>query len=130
MFNYVKEKVYRKLKHWNNKLISKAGKAVLLKSVAQTIPTYTMSCFLLPKSICQEIERLLNDFWWKSNSTNSKGIRWMAWNKMSACKTRGGLGFRDLYGSNIAMLGKQIWNFLHKPNSLVARVFKASLAMF
>lgn len=44
---------------------------------------------------------------------------------MSYAKNRGGLGFRNLYGFNIALLGKYIWNFLHNPNTLVARLFKA-----
>lgn len=100
-------------------------KAVLIKNVAQTIPAYTMSCFLLPKTLCLDIERMLNGFWWNSNSSTSKEIRWLAWDKMSMSKMRGGLGYRNLYGFNIAMLRKQIWNFLQKPNSLVARVFKA-----
>lgn len=37
------------------------------------------------------------------------------------------MGFKDLYRFNIAMLGKQVWNILYKPNSLVDRVFKARL---
>ncbi|XP_074377607.1 uncharacterized protein LOC141719125 [Apium graveolens] len=45
---------------------------------------------------------------------------------MGASKMRGGLRFRNLYGFNIAMLGKkQVWNLIYQPNSLVARVFKA-----
>lgn len=40
-------------------------------------------------------------------------------------KNRGGLGFRCLYGYNLALLGKHIWNFLNNPESLVARIFKA-----
>ncbi|XP_074352697.1 uncharacterized protein LOC141691844 [Apium graveolens] len=37
----------------------------------------------------------------------------------------GGLAFRDLQGFNMALLGKQYWNFMHNPESLAARVFKA-----
>lgn len=40
-------------------------------------------------------------------------------------KHNGGLGFRNLYGFNIALIGKLCWNFLKHPQSLVARVFKA-----
>lgn len=40
-------------------------------------------------------------------------------------KTKGGLSFRSLYGFNIALLGKHCWNFMHNPDSLVSRVFKA-----
>lgn len=49
----------------------------------------------------------------------------MGWDKMAISKREGGLGFRDLHGFNIALLGKHIWNFCSKPNSLVARIFKA-----
>ncbi|XP_058784794.1 uncharacterized protein LOC131659630 [Vicia villosa] len=39
--------------------------------------------------------------------------------------TEGGLGFRDFKAFNMAMVAKQGWNFLGKPNSLVSRIFKA-----
>lgn len=60
-----------------------------------------------------------------SGSNQGKSIRWMAWRKMAVSKNQGGLGFRDLHGFNVALLGKHIWNFCHKPSSLVARLFKA-----
>lgn len=39
--------------------------------------------------------------------------------------TNGGLGFRSLYGFNIALLGKHVWNFMNNPQSLFSRVYKA-----
>lgn len=44
---------------------------------------------------------------------------------MGLSKNRGGLGFRDLYGFNIALLWKHCWHFLNNPMSLVSRLFKA-----
>lgn len=40
-FRFVKERVQRRLERWRNYLLSKAGKAVLIKVVLQAIPTYT-----------------------------------------------------------------------------------------
>ena len=41
-FNYIKEKVWRQLQGWEAKLLSQAGREVLLKAVIQAISTYTM----------------------------------------------------------------------------------------
>ena len=60
----VKAKLAKKLAGWKEKLLSKAGKEVLIKIVAQTIPTYTMSCFKIPDSLCDEMTNLIRNFWW------------------------------------------------------------------
>ena len=49
---------------WNKRFLSRAGKEVLLKSIIQAIPSYVMSVFLLPTTMCEEIERMMNAFWW------------------------------------------------------------------
>lgn len=125
MFEFLKDRLWRKIQGWNVKCLSKAGKAILLHNVAQAVPSYAMSCFLLPKSLCKELERMMNSFWWGTKSSNTKSIHWLSWSNMGMAKGEGGLGFRDLYGFNLALLGKICWNFLSKPSSLVARVYKA-----
>lgn len=45
IFRYLKDRVYQKIQGWNSKLLSRAGKAVMIRNVAQMIPSYTMSCF-------------------------------------------------------------------------------------
>lgn len=40
-------------------------------------------------------------------------------------KRGGGLGFREIHGFNLALLGKQCWNLVHRPEALVSRVLKA-----
>ena len=62
-FNYIKERVWRKLQGWEGKLLSQARRDVLIKSVIQVIPTYTMGCFKLPLGLCNEIEALIKRFW-------------------------------------------------------------------
>ena len=63
-FNYIKERVWRKLQGWEEKLLSQAGREILIKAVAQAIPTYSMNCFKLPIGLCNEIEGLIRKFWW------------------------------------------------------------------
>ena len=57
IFAEIREKVEKKLAGWKGKLLLMGGKEILIKAVAQAIPSYTMSCFLLPMSLCEDLER-------------------------------------------------------------------------
>ncbi|XP_037495366.1 uncharacterized mitochondrial protein AtMg00310-like [Jatropha curcas] len=102
-----------------------AGREILLKTVLHALPNYLMSLFLLPKTLCTELERIMNRFLWGSGRNYSQGIHWLAWNKMAIPKVFGGLGFRKIHEFNIALLGKQGWKLMVNPDSLAARVLKA-----
>lgn len=56
-FNDIKEKLAKSLASCKEKLLSKAGKEVLIKAT-QAISTYFMSCFKIPDSPCQLIQRV------------------------------------------------------------------------
>ena len=47
------------MKGWNEKLLSQAGKEIMIKAVIQSIPAYSMSVFRLPTSLCKDIEAIL-----------------------------------------------------------------------
>lgn len=47
---------------WKEKLLSQAGRKVLIKSVIQAIPIYSMSCLKLPKGLIQKIEIMICKF--------------------------------------------------------------------
>ena len=64
VFVEIKERVERKLSGWKEKMLSMGGKKILIKAVTQAIPTYTISCFLLPKGLCEDLERMERNFWW------------------------------------------------------------------
>ena len=60
---YIKERVWSKIRGWKEKLLSQAGREILLKIVIQAIPAYSMSCFKLPITLCNEIEIIIRKFW-------------------------------------------------------------------
>lgn len=63
VLGFLKEKIHKRVTRWDGKIISKAGKEILLKTVIQALPTYAMNVFLLPLSMCREIEQLMCNFW-------------------------------------------------------------------
>lgn len=125
IFGFLKDKLQDRITGWDKKLLSKGGKEILLKTVAQTLPNYAMSVFLLPLELCREIERLMCKFWWKTDSKKDKCIHWKSWENMSVKKSNGGMGFRCLRDFNLALLGNQSWRLILHSNTLVSKVFKA-----
>lgn len=69
-------------------------KEFMIKSVDMSMPVYTMTCFRIPKGICDDINRLLAYFWWNSG-LDSKSMHYLAWKRLSLPKKEGGLGFRS-----------------------------------
>ena len=122
-FEGLKGKIWEKMHGWKEKFLSQAGKEVLLKAVVQAIPTYTMSFFQLPKTLCKNINSIVAKFWWGHKEKENK-IAWMSWKKMSRSKEFGGLGYRDLESFNLALLAKQGWRIVKFPESMVAKIFK------
>jgi len=110
---------------WTQKFLTRAGKEILLKSIAHSMPIFTMSVFLLPSTVCDSIEKIMNRFWWHKTGANSRGIHWLSWARLAVPKNIGGLGFKRLREFNIALLAKQGWRLLIHPQSLVSRILKA-----
>ena len=60
---YIKERVWNKIQGWREKLLSQAGREILLKAVVQAIPSFAMRCFKLSLSLCNEIEAMVRKFY-------------------------------------------------------------------
>lgn len=123
VFQSIKERVSKKLLGWKERVLSRAGKEVLIKAVAQSIPTYAMSCFRLPKELISKLNGLMAKFLWGSLSSG-KSVSWIRWTKLCQPKSYSGLGFRSLEEFNCTLLAKQCWRLIQNPSSLFAKVLK------
>lgn len=100
-----------------------AGLEVLLKSVVQGIPTYSMSTFLLTKKVCKSITSPMAKYFW-SSSLDKNSMHWVSWKELTTPKCNGGMGFRNMQQFNLALLGKHGWRMMTKLDSLCSRVVK------
>ncbi|XP_021771731.1 uncharacterized protein LOC110735860 [Chenopodium quinoa] len=111
------------MKGWKEKYLSQAGREVLIKSIAQAIPTYTMQCFSVLMSILDEVEMLCRNVFWGQKREERK-INWVALENLYIPKKQGGLGFQNMRSFNRALLAKQAWRILTKEDSLMEKVLK------
>ena len=107
-----------------NEVTFKAGKEVLIKAVAQSIPTYMMGVFQLPVKLCDELNTMCARFW-RGQIGDEKKIHWKIWNILSQPKKEEGMGFRELRSFNLAILAKQGWRLIQEQGSLLYGCFKA-----
>ncbi|XP_062093823.1 uncharacterized protein LOC133799848 [Humulus lupulus] len=124
IFQSLKDRIWNKLFSWKSRSFSAAGKEVLIKSVIQSIPAYSMNLFKLPASFIKQMHRLCARFWWGGNVDKQK-LHWCAWERLCWHKSDGGMGFRDLSLFNQGLLAKQVVRLYSIPDSLVAKVMKA-----
>ncbi|KAL0405661.1 UNVERIFIED_CONTAM: putative mitochondrial protein [Sesamum latifolium] len=122
VFSSLKERIWQKLNNWASKKLSQAGRAILIKTVTQAIPTYVMGCFSVPESLLTELEGLMAKFFWHGELDNK--IHWLSWSKLCRSRTEGGLGFRRLKEFNTALLAKQAWRIATRDDTLLHQIFK------
>ncbi|KAG7547885.1 Reverse transcriptase domain [Arabidopsis suecica] len=121
LFTSIIDKIKQRALSWSSRFLSTAGKMIMLKSVISAMPSYTMTCFKIPTSLCKRIQSALTRFWWDAN-TEKKKMAWISWKKMTKSVKTGGLGFRDLQKFNDALLAKISWRIINNPTCLLSRV--------
>ena len=123
-FRYIKEKLDSKLSGWKSKNLSWSSRATLIKLVAQAIPAYAMSAIQLPKGLCDQLDVSIRRFWW--NPKSKLGSYWttMSWSSLCWPQKEGGLGFKNLWDFNQALLSKFGWWILTRKYCLCVNVLR------
>jgi hypothetical protein len=123
-FQSLKDRLSKRLTDYSKKCLSSGAKELLIKAVAQALPTYIMSVFHIPDGLCDDMTSLVRNFWWGSENGRRK-VAWVVWEHMTQKKCSGGIGFKDMRLFNQALLARQAWRLIEFPDSLCARLLKA-----
>lgn len=107
----------QKLTAWKGKLLSLLGRATLIQSVAASIPLYTMQTIKMPKSTCDELDKINRNFLWGSNGDNSRTYL-VNWGSVCMSKKKAGLGLKHTALMNQSMLAKVGWRSLQQKDNL------------
>jgi hypothetical protein len=117
-FKDILEKVSGKIEGWRAKTLSQAGRTILIKSVATSIPSYAMSSFLMPMSFSSSLDRMFKNFWWGFPKDKARNLSLKSWNSICLPKHEGGLGFRQMHEFNLSLITKLGWKMTTKTDCL------------
>ena len=110
---------------WRSRSLSWVGRCILINSVVQAIPNYTMSSFKILAKNCDKLDSLTRRFWWKPKENEGGFIAWKAWEKLCRPKCVGALGFKRTKDVNAALLAKLAWIVLSKREIICMDLLKA-----
>lgn len=102
-FNGIKDRIWKRVQGWKERLLSKAGREILIKSIVQAIPNYAMSCFQFPKFILNEIRSMIANFW-SGQRKREKKMHWFDGISFVSPRIREGWAF-----GNFSVLTKPFW---------------------
>ncbi|XP_078154682.1 uncharacterized protein LOC144550407 [Carex rostrata] len=113
-----------RLQSWKGRLLSHAGRVILIKSVLQSIPVYHMSTTLLPRRVIKALTDIVRRFFW-GKADRGRYMAYVAWDKITKPIKEGGLGIRDLGTVNEALLTKLLWRVAKEHNTQWVDIVRA-----
>ncbi|CAA0806070.1 Unknown protein [Striga hermonthica] len=115
-FEFIIERISRRLPPWRAKFLNKAARTTLARSVVSTIPVYFMQIAWFPEKTCQQIDSIIKRFIWRDR--DGRGLHLVKWQTVAKPRRLGGLGLRQTRQMNITMLGKKVSNYIEGTPSL------------
>lgn len=97
-----------------SRLLTYAGRLVLVNSVFSALPTFFMCSLKIPIQILDQIDSNIKHVLWHGGDVSKKGGYLVAWPTLCRSKDEGGLGVVDLRTQNTALLLKYLQKFYNK----------------
>jgi hypothetical protein len=101
VFKSIEERYVKRMSDWREHTLSHVAKEVLIKSVAQALPTYMVSVFKIPFGICDALKKHTRAFWW-GVANGKRKMQWIPWEVLVKPKIHGGMGL-EIWGCSIKL---------------------------
>jgi hypothetical protein len=98
----------------NSVFLAYSGRLQLINSMISSLPIYFMCTLSLPKTSIEMIDKFRKRCLWRGCDINAKGYNLATWEMVTVPKDKGGLGVKDLYVQNDALLLKHLLKFYNK----------------
>lgn len=105
----IADKIRCKLNSWKGKQLSQAGRMQLIDSVVQSHLTYSFQVYEWPKALLKKVQRWIRNFFWNGDPLKD-GSALIAWGSCCVPKIQGGLGLKNIFTLNRALLLKRCWD--------------------
>jgi hypothetical protein len=77
-FVYLKDRIWKKIHGWKERLLSKVGKDILIKKNAhKQLPPLLFHVLILQKQLCDLISAMIFRYWWAHNVNENK-THWLS----------------------------------------------------
>ena len=119
----MEERLRKRLALWKSQYISKGGRATLIKSTLSNLPTYFLLLLHIPKTVILGLEQIQRNFLWGKGRLDKKP-HLVRWEIVCKDKRSGGLGVKNLFWFNKALLSKWCWRFVTKRGAFWNDVIK------
>ena len=123
-FQFLLNRLESRMNGWKSKSLSWADRYTMIKSVAQALPTYTMSTFELQSTIYDKLGATVRRFCWNPTKPTGKYLAWKSWDYLCNPKSKGGLGFKKAKNFNTALLAKLAWMVATKRDSMCMQILR------
>lgn len=128
-FNFMLEKMRKKLSSWKSNNLSFAGRLTLAQSCLASIPGYIMQNVSIPISVCNATESICKNFLWGSTESQRKS-HLISWERICHPKDQGSLGFRKFFDLNKAYMTKLAWQLVNNPEKIVGPNYEIKIQLW
>lgn len=94
-YQFILDRIQQRLSSWKASTLSFAGRVTLAKSVLQAFLPYCMQTMLLPKGVCNQLEKMQRGLIWGAEN-ETRSMSQVSWDVVCSSKNQGGLRVRRM----------------------------------